>query len=53
METDTILLITSLCVNIIMIIKEFTSRIRHSKCCFGEIDLESSSKNTPTNVANC
>ena len=44
METETILLITSLCMNALMIIKDFVHRIRHSECCGSKIDLDSSTK---------
>ena len=49
MDANTIMLITSLAMNALLIVKDFSRRIRVSKCCGGEIDLD---PNTPTQKAD-
>jgi hypothetical protein len=49
METEIILLITSLGLNALMILKDFVHRIRRSDCCGSKIELNPESPNKEPN----
>ncbi len=51
MESNTIFLISSLVINVLMIIERFMNRIKKSSCMGGNIEL-SDSKNTDNKLQN-
>jgi regulatory protein YycI of two-component signal transduction system YycFG len=52
MDSQTALLVSSVVINVLLIIERFMKRITKSKCCGSEITLEPSKSSADLNLSN-